>query len=148
MRDAVRAHYDRCHVVIMAAAVSDFKPRHASDRTIKKHEASLTLELEGTPDILRELGAGTGNRILVGFAAETDDAEQNAMRKLADKNIDMIVVNDLLKAGSGFGTDTNAVVILDRVGNRTELPTMPKSEIAARIMDAVIDLLNKKTSQI
>lgn len=147
MRAAVREHFDRSRVVIMAAAVSDFRPLHASTRKIKKDEASLALELERTPDILRELGAMAGNRLLVGFAAETDDAEQNAMRKLADKNLDMIVVNDVLKTGSGFGTDTNAVVIMDRAGNRTELPTMPKSAIAERIMDSLIELLKRKPSR-
>ncbi len=146
MRGAVKEHLDRSHVVIMAAAVSDFRPLHSSDHKIKKDEAPSTLELERTEDILRELGTAAGRRMLVGFAAETDDVERNAMKKLMDKNLDMIVVNDLLKTGSGFGTDTNSAVIIDRAGRRIELPTMPKSEIAARIMDSVVELLKQKTS--
>jgi phosphopantothenoylcysteine decarboxylase/phosphopantothenate--cysteine ligase len=143
MHHAVMEHLESSHVVIMAAAVSDFKPRHASDRKIKKDEAPLTLELERTVDILQELGRMSRKRLLVGFAAETDNCEQNAVKKLRDKALDLIVVNDVMKAGSGFGTDTNSVVIIDRAGKRIELPTMPKSAIASRILDAVVELLNQ-----
>jgi phosphopantothenoylcysteine decarboxylase/phosphopantothenate--cysteine ligase len=143
MRRAVLDHLEQSHVVIMAAAVSDFRPLHASDRKIKKSEASLTLDLERTVDILQEVGRIPGKRLLVGFAAETDNIEQNAEIKLRDKNLDMIVVNDVLKTGSGFGTDTNSVVIIERRGTRIELPTMPKSEIAIRILDSVVDLLHQ-----
>lgn len=146
MRSAVRDHIEHSHVVIMAAAVSDFRPLRRSDRKIKKTEAPSTLELERTEDILRELGDTDGRRLLVGFAAETDNIEQNAAKKLTDKNLDMIAVNDLRRADSGFGTDTNAVVLMDRAGRRTELPAMPKTEIAACIMDAIIELLNRKQS--
>jgi phosphopantothenoylcysteine decarboxylase/phosphopantothenate--cysteine ligase len=143
MRRAVLDHLEQSHVVIMAAAVSDFRPRHASDRKIKKSEASLTLDLERTLDILQEVGRMPGKRLLVGFAAETDNIEQNAEMKLREKNLDMIVVNDVLKTGSGFGIDTNSVVIIDRRGARIDLPTMPKSEVAARVLDSVVNLLQQ-----
>lgn len=147
MHTAVNDHFDQSVIVIMAAAVSDFKPLHASGgRKIKKEKAPSTLELERTVDILRELGKKKGKRILVGFAAETDSIEKNALNKLLDKNLDLIVANDLLKTGSGFGVDTNAVVIFDRARNRTDLSTMPKSRIAASIMDSIAALLKQDPS--
>jgi phosphopantothenoylcysteine decarboxylase / phosphopantothenate---cysteine ligase len=146
MNNAVREHFDQSAIVVMAAAVSDFKPLHVSDRKIKKDEAPATLEFERTVDILRELGKRKDKQILVGFAAETDSLEKNALKKLADKNLDLIVANDLLKTGAGFGTNTNSVVILDRRQNRTELTTMPKSLIAACIMDSIVALLKQRPS--
>jgi phosphopantothenoylcysteine decarboxylase/phosphopantothenate--cysteine ligase len=143
MRRAVLDHLDKSQVVIMAAAVSDFRPRQASDRKLKKNEAPLVLDLERTVDILQEIGRMPGKRLLVGFAAETDNIEQNAETKLREKNLDLIVVNDVLKPGSGFGTDTNSVVLIDRSRTRVELPTMPKSEIANRVLDFVVTLLKK-----
>ncbi len=137
MHRAVTEHLDRSHIVIMAAAVSDFKPLQTSDRKIKKEDAARTLQLERTGDILFELGKAGGKRMLVGFAAETDDVEQNAVKKLKDKNLDIIVVNDLLRSGSGFGVDTNAVTIIDRTGKRTEVPTLPKTQVAAAVMTAI-----------
>jgi phosphopantothenoylcysteine decarboxylase/phosphopantothenate--cysteine ligase len=144
MHRAVKEHIDRSHIVIMAAAVSDFRPLRTTDRKIKKEDASKTLQLEQTEDILLELGKAGGKRLLVGFAAETDDIEQNAIKKLNDKHLDMIVVNDLLINGSGFGVDTNAVTIIDRTGKRTEVPTLPKTQVAAQVMTAVSDFLKKQ----
>ncbi len=146
MHDAVLEHFPQCDVVIMAAAVSDFKPSRTSDRKIKKEEAPAVLQIERTVDILKELGGSRGKQLLVGFAAETDDIEKNALKKLKDKNIDMIVVNDLLRSGSGFGVDTNSVVIFDRSGKREELPTMPKSQIARCIMSSVAELIKQRTA--
>ncbi len=143
MHRAVTEHLDRSHIVIMAAAVSDFKPLQTSDRKIKKEDAAQTLQLERTEDILLELGKAGGKRMLVGFAAETDDVERNAEKKLKDKKLDMIVVNDLLKSGSGFGVDTNAVTIIDRSGKRTEVPTLPKTQVAAAVITAISELLKK-----
>jgi phosphopantothenoylcysteine decarboxylase/phosphopantothenate--cysteine ligase len=145
MRDAVMEQAAGSQVVIMAAAVSDFRPVHASDRKIKKDEAPATVQLERTDDILLALGKAGGGRLLVGFAAETDEVEKNAVKKLRNKNLDLIVANDLGKAGSGFGSDTNAVTIIDRTGNKTELPVMPKAAVAAHIIDAVARLLKQKT---
>lgn len=143
MHRAVLDHAAEADVVIMAAAVSDFKPVSASDRKIKKETASTVIELERTPDILKSLGALNGGRLLVGFAAETDDVRQNALQKLKDKNLDLIVANDLLKQGAGFGADTNSVTMIDRFGRQSELPVMPKGRIAAQIIDKIVELRNK-----
>lgn len=143
MRQAVLEQVENSQVVIMAAAVSDFKPTVSAERKIKKEEAHTTLHLERTGDILMELGNRVGKRLLVGFAAETDDVIQNARKKLERKNMDMIVVNDVLKQGAGFGADTNAVTLIDRQGRVIDLPLMPKSEIASRIIDAIVQLTLK-----
>ncbi len=141
MHAAVMERLEHSHVVIMAAAVSDFRPVQTSDRKTKKDEAPLALQLERTDDILMQLGKTSGKRLLIGFAAETDDMERNATKKLREKNLDLIVANDLLKTGSGFGCDTNSVTIIDRAGNKTELPVMPKAEIASAIIDRAVELL-------
>jgi phosphopantothenoylcysteine decarboxylase/phosphopantothenate--cysteine ligase len=148
MRDAVLGQAQNSDVIIMAAAVSDFKPREAVERKIKKGAAPDALPLERTADILLELGGMKVRPLLVGFAAETDDVEQNALQKLKEKNLDMIVVNDLLKHGSGFGTDTNAVTIFQRSGERYELPTLPKPEIAGTIIQFVVELLRRGASPV
>ncbi|HXY54955.1 MAG TPA: bifunctional phosphopantothenoylcysteine decarboxylase/phosphopantothenate--cysteine ligase CoaBC [Nitrospirota bacterium] len=140
MYRAVMGHIGGTQIVIMAAAVSDFKTATFTDRKIKKQEAPTILHLEPTRDILLELGKAASKRFLVGFAAETDNIRQNALKKLQEKNLDMIVANDLMKAGAGFGADTNAVTIIDRNGTETELPVMPKSEIAAHILDKILEL--------
>lgn len=143
MYRAVMEHIEGTQIVIMAAAVSDFKPAVFTDRKIKKKEAPTILQLEPTRDILLELGKTVGKRFLVGFAAETDHMHQNALKKLQEKNLDLIVANDLVRAGAGFGTDTNVVTIIDRNGKETELPMMPKSEIAGHILDKIIELKAK-----
>ena len=140
MHKSVMDHVDGSQVVIMAAAVSDFKPTVSSDRKIKKHEAPTMINLERTEDILSAVAKAPGRKLLVGFAAETDNVLDNAIQKLRSKNLDMIVVNDLMKKGAGFGSDTNAVTIIDRAGVQTELPVMPKWEIARRIIDKIAEL--------
>ncbi len=141
MRAAVLDQFPHADAVIMAAAVSDFKPLQMSGRKIKKDDAPSVLQLERTVDILKELGTSKGKRILIGFAAETDDIEYNALKKLKDKNLDMIVVNDVLRSGSGFGVDTNAVTIFDQSEARHEVPTLPKSQIARIIIDSLAKLM-------
>jgi phosphopantothenoylcysteine decarboxylase/phosphopantothenate--cysteine ligase len=147
--EMARAVLDRvsdADIVIMAAAVSDFKPALPSDRKIKKQEAATTLQLTRTDDILAAVSRIAGKRLLVGFAAETDNVVDNAAKKLKDKNLDMIIANDLLQEGAGFGSDTNIVTIIDRQGEKRELPRMPKTELAAWIMGKIIEL--KKTVSI
>jgi phosphopantothenoylcysteine decarboxylase/phosphopantothenate--cysteine ligase len=144
MHDAVMERVSDIDIVILAAAVSDFRPLRSAGRKIKKEDAPDVLQLERTVDILSELGKAGGKRLLVGFAAETDAVEQNALKKLRDKNLDMIVMNDILRPGSGFGTDTNAVTILDRAGKRYELPTLPKREAARSIVNVVADLMKQR----
>ena len=148
MHDAVIGQARHSDVVIMAAAVSDFRPHQSADRKIKKEDAPATLRLERTVDILKELGKSGEKPLLVGFAAETDDVEQNALKKLRDKNLDLIVVNDLLRHGSGFGSDTNAVTMIERSGKRHELSTLPKAEVARKIMDVVVELIKHGTSSV
>jgi phosphopantothenoylcysteine decarboxylase/phosphopantothenate--cysteine ligase len=146
-RDMTTAVMDRlqsAQVVIMAAAVSDFRPAAPSDRKIKKEDASPVISLERTEDILSGVGKVPGSRLLVGFAAETDRVLEHAVEKLKSKNLDLIVANDLLKKGAGFGCDTNAVTIIDRAGSQTELPVMPKREIARRIIDKIVELKANK----
>jgi phosphopantothenoylcysteine decarboxylase/phosphopantothenate--cysteine ligase len=140
MYRAVMEHVEGKQVVIMAAAVSDFKPAYSTDHKIKKHEAPTTLQLEPTRDILLEISKTAGTRFLVGFAAETDNVYHNAVKKLKEKKLDMIVANDLAKAGAGFDTDTNSVTIIDRTEKSMELPVMHKSEIAAHILDKIVEL--------
>jgi len=100
----------------------------------------LRLELVRTPDILKGLGEAKGARLLVGFAAETEDVVANARRKLETKNLDLIVANDVTAPGAGFGGSTNAVVLLRRDGKRTDVPLASKREVAERILDEVIAL--------
>ena len=140
MYRAVMEHVEAAQVIIMAAAVSDFRPAVSTDHKIKKHEAPTILQLEPTRDILLELGKTAGKRLLVGFAAETDNVHQNAIKKLTEKKLDMIIANDLVKAGAGFETDTNSVTIIDRTGKSEELPVMHKFEIAAHILDKIVEL--------
>ncbi len=140
MHRAVMEQIDGAQVVIMAAAVSDFRPAAVSDRKIKKEEAPAMLELERTADILQQLGGLPRKRLLVGFAAETENVLDNASRKLRAKNLDMIVVNDLLTIGAGFGSDTNVVTLIERTGMTTRLPLMDKTEVAGRVLDKVLEL--------
>jgi len=140
MHEAVNVHTARCQIVIMAAAVSDFRPQGPSKRKLKKDEAGLTIALERTEDILQGLGSKKEGRVLVGFAAETDDLVVHAQEKLRKKNLDLIVANRIGQPGAGFASETNAVVLIDRGGNIRELPLMEKTELAVRIIDAIVEL--------
>lgn len=141
MREAVLRAFAECQVVIKAAAVADYRPAAARAQKIKKREGVFHLELEPTPDILAELGRQKGARVLVGFAAETEALRPNALHKLNAKNLDLVVANDVSRAGAGFGCDTNIVTLFFRDGRVEELPCLPKSEVADRILDAVAGLL-------
>ncbi len=140
MYKAVMDNVQQADVLIMAAAVSDFKPSLSSDRKIKKEDAPTTIHLDRTQDILYAVGRLPGKRVLVGFAAETDDLSGNALRKLKNKNLDLIVANDILKKGAAFECDTNAVTVIDRTGTGTELPLMQKLEIAGFILDKIVQI--------
>jgi phosphopantothenoylcysteine decarboxylase/phosphopantothenate--cysteine ligase len=141
MRKAVLTHVKGCSVVIKAAAVSDYRPKVMSEKKLKKSASSLSLELERTKDILEEIGKKKGDRILIGFAAETEDLIANAKKKLKEKNLDFIVVNDVTKPGAGFGADTNQVKILFPSGEIRDLPLMSKEEVSEVILDEVVKLL-------
>jgi phosphopantothenoylcysteine decarboxylase/phosphopantothenate--cysteine ligase len=144
MRKAVFNYLEGSSVVIKAAAVSDYRPKVISQKKIKKGGSDTTLVLERTKDILEELGKKKGNRILIGFAAETEDLIANAKKKLVEKNLDFIVVNDVTKPGAGFGLDTNQVKILYPSGKVRELPLMSKEEVSQVILDDVVKLLKQR----
>lgn len=141
MRDAVRERLEKTDVVIKAAAVADYRPKLRAGNKMKKETESLTIELEKNPDILAELGASKGERILVGFAAETQDLVRNAGVKLEKKNLDMVVANDVSQEGAGFNVDTNIAKLLFRDGRVEEFPIMEKEELAGVILEHVEHLL-------
>ncbi len=140
MREAVCQRAADANVIIMAAAVADYRPAAAQSQKLKRSDARITLDLEPTPDILAELGREKGSRILVGFAAETDRLAENAQGKLARKGADMIVANDVTLEGAGFDTDTNIVTIFTRDGREIPLPKLTKFEVANQILDRVLEL--------
>jgi phosphopantothenoylcysteine decarboxylase / phosphopantothenate---cysteine ligase len=143
MRNAVRERASDANVIIMAAAVADYRPASAQPQKLKRGDGAITLELEPTPDILAELGRDhaqqSGRRVLVGFAAETDRLAENARAKLARKGADIIVANDVTQEGAGFDTDTNIVTLFDRSGREIPLPKLSKFEVANRILDRVLE---------
>jgi len=140
MRSAVLERAAEANVVIMAAAVADYRPAAPYATKLKRGEGSLTLELEPTPDILADLARTNGSRVLVGFAAETDHVAENAKSKLARKGADMIVANDVTQEGAGFDTDTNIVTLFLRDGREIPLPQMTKLEVANHILDCVLEI--------
>jgi len=140
MRSRVMERFFDATVAIKAAAVADYRPLRRSGGKIKKSVKALTLDLTLNPDILGELGAIKGERILVGFAAETGDLVENARKKLAEKNLDMVVANDIDMEGAGFNSDTNIARLVFRDGRMEELPLMEKADMADRILDRVVGL--------
>lgn len=129
-------------LIFMAAAVADFRPVKSSDKKWKKRDGMPPIELEATQDVLAEVAkARHGHQVIVGFAAETDDVLANAEKKLAEKGVDLIVVNDVSAPGVGFGHDTNAVTILDSKGGRASVSLQSKSTIAHAVLDAALSWL-------
>ena len=144
MRDAVMKHVEASTVIIKVAAVADYRPSIRADSKIKKEKDALTITLEQNPDIIAEIGKIKGDRVLVGFAMETDDLLKNAYNKLMAKNMDLIVANDLSRPGSGFQYDTNSVRVIDRSGDVKKLPLMSKINVADRVLDRVKNLCNER----
>lgn len=163
MRDAVRSAIDEADVLVMSAAVADFRPAEPAAQKLKKErvgqqefddQAGFSLGLIRNPDILGELAESlneqTGNErpkqrlIRVGFAAETNDLLSNARAKLAAKDLDLLVANDVTRSDSGFGTETNKVVIFHATGAIEDLPVMPKTDVAMAIWDRIVPLLSTK----
>lgn len=143
MYSAVMAHYEAADIIIKSAAVADYRPVKAAAEKIKKGEGTMVIELERNPDILYELGQKKGNRILVGFAAETNDVLENAVAKYRKKNLDLIVANDVTQEGAGFAGDTNIVNIIDRGGAVEALPRMPKRQVADALLDRIKKLIKQ-----
>ncbi|MBM3118055.1 MAG: bifunctional phosphopantothenoylcysteine decarboxylase/phosphopantothenate--cysteine ligase CoaBC [Chloroflexi bacterium] len=145
MYEAVKKAVDKADALIMAAAVADYRTKKVAESKIKRQQvASLTLELERTPDILGEV---KGKFLRIGFAAESENMVANAKEKLQRKQLDLIVANDITAKGSGIGADTNQVVIIDRKGKVEELPLLPKRQVADRILDRVVELLDKASKR-
>jgi len=140
MRAAVLERLPQATVVMMAAAVADYRAAKPATQKIKRSSGPMTLELAPTPDILAEVAAQKGNRTLVGFAAETADLAENARAKLARKHVDLVVANDVSREGAGFDVDTNIVTLVRRDGTQAELPQMSKLDLATRLLDEVAAL--------
>ena len=140
MHRAVVERFAQASVAILTAAVADYRPVERRGEKIKKGVAPLAISLEPTTDILAAVARNKGEKIVVGFAAETDHVAEHARKKLASKNADLIVANDVTAEGAGFDRDTNVVTLFSRDGRDLALPKMPKSEVAQRIMDEVIRL--------
>ncbi len=139
MFDAVMHKQNENDILILSAAVADYRPKNVAESKIKKKDAQLTIELEPTPDILASLGrTKRQNQLLVGFALETDNELENAKGKLNKKNCDLLVLNSLQDAGAGFGHDTNKVSILDRHNNIATFELKSKAEVAKDILRTII----------
>ncbi|HEX8836642.1 MAG TPA: bifunctional phosphopantothenoylcysteine decarboxylase/phosphopantothenate--cysteine ligase CoaBC [Candidatus Acidoferrum sp.] len=140
MRRAVAERFAEASIAVLAAAVSDYRPAELRAEKIKKSNTPLAISLEPTTDILAEVATRKGQKIVVGFAAETDQVAENARKKLAFKNADLMVANDVTAEGAGFDSDTNVVTLFSRDGRDLALPKMPKSEVAQRVLDEILRL--------
>ena len=140
MLRAVEARFPECTLAIFAAAVADYRAVEPSESKIKRTQDALTLRLEPNPDILATVAREKGERLVVGFAAETDSVAENARKKLAQKNADVMVANDVTAEGAGFDVDTNMVTLLSSDGRDLALPRLTKAEVAERILDEVLRL--------
>jgi phosphopantothenoylcysteine decarboxylase / phosphopantothenate---cysteine ligase len=147
MQRAVLEKVADCSIAIFAAAVADYRPSEPAAEKIKRNKESMTIALEPTPDILASVTQNKGERFIVGFAAETEHVAENARKKLAAKNADLIVANDVTAEGAGFDHDTNVVTLFARDGRDLALPRMSKSEVAQRILDEVVRLRCKLRSE-
>jgi phosphopantothenoylcysteine decarboxylase/phosphopantothenate--cysteine ligase len=149
MNDAVQRVVANCDVLVMCAAVADYKPAQYSSRKLKKMNSPLSLELTPTIDILASLANANHSAFIVGFAAETDDLEANAQKKLRAKNCDMIVANDVSRSDSGMESDENELVIFTREGERTVIARAKKKSVARELVKIISrvreNCLTKKT---
>jgi phosphopantothenoylcysteine decarboxylase/phosphopantothenate--cysteine ligase len=144
MAETVAREWNDHGVLIMSAAVADYRPVSVSEQKMKRGKESLSLQMEKTDDILKQAASVKGDRIVVGFALETENGPENAMRKLLEKNLDLVCLNNPLEHGAGFETDTNRITLIDRDRNVREMPLMPKWEAARCILDAVEPLVKKR----
>jgi phosphopantothenoylcysteine decarboxylase/phosphopantothenate--cysteine ligase len=148
MAEAVLRLADTATVVLMAAAVADFRPSAAHPGKIKKQHGAPVVKLEPTADILAEISRRRRDgQIIVGFAAETEQLEENAAAKLRSKRLDLLVANDVSQAGAGFDVDTNIVTLLFPDGRKTALEKMSKLDVANRVLDAVVEIRSKSEAR-
>ncbi len=145
MHDAVMENYSRADIIVMAAAVSDYRPEQTKTQKVKKGGEKLEFKLAPNPDILKKLGARRKRKnerpLLVGFAAESQDHLEEGQRKLKVKKLDLIVINDILGADTGFGSETNQVSLIDREYQLEKLPLVSKELCADMIWDRIVKLL-------
>lgn len=144
MNEAMRAHVVASDLVVMVAAVADYRMAEVSPSKIKKHDGGLELALERTEDILTGISRARGRRVIVGFAAETEDLIENAVSKLTRKGLDLIVANDVTEEGSGFDTETNSAVLIDASGTQERTGLIAKTELAELILDRSTGLLTER----
>lgn len=142
MHEEVIKYYSEADIVIMAAAVSDFKPKDFSNKKIKKDNIQPRIELEKTKDILLELGRLKKNQFLVGFALENENEIENSLKKLKNKNLDLIILNSLNDKGAGFGTKTNKITIINNKEEKTDYDLKDKSEVAEDILNSIMSQIN------
>jgi phosphopantothenoylcysteine decarboxylase/phosphopantothenate--cysteine ligase len=140
MQRAVQSRFRGCTIAIFAAAVADYRPAEKSSQKLKRGKEATTLRLEPNPDILADAAREKGERLVVGFAAETDHAAENARKKLTQKNADMMVANDVTAEGAGFDVETNVVTLFSRDGRDLPLPRLSKADVAQRILDEALRL--------
>jgi phosphopantothenoylcysteine decarboxylase/phosphopantothenate--cysteine ligase len=140
MHRAVTDRFSECSIAILAAAVADYRPARKQEQKIKRNSEPMNLALEPTADILASVARNKGDRLVIGFAAETDHVAENARKKLSAKNADLIVANDVTAEGAGFDRDTNVVTLFSRDGRDLALPRMSKAEVAQRILDEIVRL--------
>lgn len=143
MYNEVMSSYKDFDIIIMAAAVADYRCANIRDQKIKKNNESLVLELVKNPDIAKEIGKIKENRLLIGFSAETNDVILNATGKLNSKNMDMIIANDVTVENSGFGSNNNIITIL-RKDKCIKYPLLTKKEVSKYIIDEIMDLFFKR----
>ena len=144
MQATVKEHFSEADVLLMAAAVSDYRPTQAEIRKIKRAHEEMAFHLTANPDIVKQMAALKSRQIVVGFAAETHDLEAEARRKMREKHLDLIVANDVNRPDSGFQVDTNEVTLIPRVGDPLPLPLLSKVEVAVKILDQVVALLENQ----
>ncbi len=144
MSDVVKREWQNNHVLLMSAAVADYRPKTPADHKIKKQRDALTLDLEATEDILLSVSKTKGDGIMIGFALETENGSANATDKLSKKNLDMICLNNPLDPHAGFETDTNKVTIIRSDGTDKPLPVMAKWQVSQHILDEVVTMLENR----
>lgn len=146
MYNAVMENLESNDIIIQSAAVADYKPKTYSNKKIKKKDEDLSIELGRNKDIALEVGKKKGDRVLIGFAAESNDLIENAKRKIDKKNLDFIIANDITAKGAGFANDTNIIKLIDKDANITEYPILSKKDVADIILDRALSIKrsNKK----
>ncbi len=144
LQDAIKKQFVKTDALIMAAAVADYRPKATAKEKIKKEKSNLSLELVENPDIIKNIAAKKGKRVVVGFAMETKDLIVNAKKKMTEKHLDFIVANNPTQQGIEFGSDYNQVAIISKSGKTKALPRMTKAELADIILDEIKNLFIKK----